>query len=214
MIPALSTPAPTCISRLCCRVAVLLYVEIVPQWRVCISCSAFRSISRLLYYFTDRCRLHPRPAATAPPPMVVEGVRGRARTLARSCNHLQYHCQCTFTLASAEWTLRLGDFDPEIPDGPFDSERRRSFRYSNYSMDDIWRASRQRPTHREIAPLLFRFVVVAFLYPTGISVATKNVSQFSSFKNGCCYDQKQAAWYSKKNKAQIVISFIWKDIAL
>ena len=77
--------APTCISRLCCRVAVLLYTGIVPQWRACISCSAFRSISRLLYYFIDRCRVYPTCRNSTSSPRIVEGIRGYAR--ASLCVH-------------------------------------------------------------------------------------------------------------------------------
>lgn len=83
----------------------------------------------------------------------------------------------------------------------------RSFRYSNYSTDDIWCAPRQRPTHREIAPLLFRFVVLAFLRPTGISVATGNISLFNSFRDGL---QRSRATREKHKRVNCYIFYLKK----
>lgn len=58
-----------------CRVAVLLYTEIVPQWRVCISCSVPQHIAAPLLLY------RPVPRASDPPQLPRGSSRGcdRAR---------------------------------------------------------------------------------------------------------------------------------------
>lgn len=66
------------------------------------------------------------------------GTGARARAL--SCTHPWYSVYVHFGIRRMD--ASPSELDPGIPDGPFDSERRLScasgsFRYSNYSSDDI-----------------------------------------------------------------------------